>query len=34
MCKVNVGQKENDSDHSLQTILLAHLIIKKYELKI
>lgn len=33
MRKVNVDRKENDSDHTLQTNLLAHLIIKKYQLQ-
>lgn len=33
MRKVKVDRKENDSDHTLQTILLAHLIIKKYQLQ-
>lgn len=33
MRKVKVERKENDSDHTLQTILLAHLIIKKYQLQ-
>lgn len=31
--KVKVDRKENDSDHTLQTILLTHLIIKKYQLQ-
>lgn len=33
MRKVPIEPREQDSDHTLQTILLAHLIIKKYELE-